>query len=202
MEEDVVDIAPRKKRIAPVIWGVAVTILLGPALLVWLVRATALVCGCAPGEEACHGMTLGAGLRDALDLAWTISTDALVLISLSIIATLAAFCERKPVTGTLSLVLLPLLSLTLPALAVASATHPDCRISPDGIGHCTLWGADMGRSFDTAATATDVIISLMPTCAALAVMMGLIGWFFAHPKRCKPKTKPTTEMPMRRFGEE
>lgn len=200
--EDETESRPKKRHIAPVIWGVVVAILLGPSVLVWLVRAAALVCSCPPGAGACHGLTLGAGFRDTLMLAWAVSTDGLVLVSLSVIATLAAFCMRKPMTGTLSLLLLPILSLTLPILAVASATYPDCKVSTDGIGVCKLWGAEMGASFDRAATAPDIIFSLLPTCVALAVMMGMVGWFFVHPKRCRPKTKTTTDMTMRRFGDE
>jgi hypothetical protein len=45
------------------------TLLLGPSLLVFLVRLAALGMGCEPGPDFCRGMALGAGLRDALGLA-------------------------------------------------------------------------------------------------------------------------------------
>jgi len=199
MEEQ--EIIPPEKHTSLVIWGVCATLLIGPSLLVWVVRGAAFAAACAPGPEPCHGMTLGGGLRDALALAWVVSTNLLFLISVSIIATLAAFFERKPVVGTLSLFLLPLLSLALPALAVYTSMYDGCQVNSDGIGNCALWGAEMGMSFHTAAGVPDTILSMTPYFAALTVMMGLLGWFFAHPYRRKHKTQPRTNMSMRHFGE-
>lgn len=198
--EDTIE-APAPRRTALIVWCVCVGILLGPALLAWVVRLVALAASCAPNEGLCRGMSLGAGLRDTLSLAWAVSSNALLLVTVSLVATLAAFCKRKPVSGALSLFLLPLFALALPALVVYVSLYPGCRIDPDGIGDCVLWGANMGRSFHAAAAAPDAVLALLPTSVALTVMIGLIGWFFAHPQRRKPKTEQAPTMQMRRFGE-
>jgi len=60
----------------------------------------------------------------------------------------------------------------------------------------------MGKSFGTAILVPDMIVALAPTCAALAVMMGLIGWFLAYQCRHRDaKPQHQTTMPMRRFGD-
>ena len=68
----------KKKPSALAIWGVCVVLLLGPSALVWIVRGAAYAAQCMPGPEPCHGMLLGAGLRDALALAWGVSTNTLL----------------------------------------------------------------------------------------------------------------------------
>ena len=184
---------------ALMLWGLCVALLLGPALLVWTVRTAAYAAQCEPGPYACSGMLLGGGLRDALELAWSIDTSVTMLIGVSILATLAAFRARKPILGTLSLLLLPILSPVLPMLAVLSAKYPDCPISTDGIGSCELWGAQMGMSFHTAASVPDIIYGITPYTFALTLMLGLLGWFFARPKEPAP---PHAMAQMRRFMDE
>ncbi|HEY0281271.1 MAG TPA: hypothetical protein VGC27_01460, partial [Rhizomicrobium sp.] len=143
-------------------------------------------------------MMLGGGLRDTLLLAWGISTNAFLLIAVSIAATLAAFAAHRPLTGTLSLLLLPILSLVLPMIAVLTARHGDCAINSDGIGACTLWGAKMGMSFHTAASVPDIIYGLMPFSFSLTLMLGLLGFFFARPRERKA---PHLSEQMRHFEE-
>ena len=167
-------------------WGLCVTVLLGPALLVWIVRGAAFAAQCEPGPGLCAGMPIGAGLRDALLLAWMVSTDALLLIGLSILATLAAFRACRPLLGTLSLLLLPILSPVLPMIAVLVSRYEDCPVSTDGIGSCVLWGASMGMSFHTAAIARDFVYGIVPYTFALTVMLGLLGFFFARPRAPAP----------------
>ena len=190
----------RNRHTALTIWGVCVSLLLGPSLLVWIVRGAAYAMQCQPGPELCHGMILGGGLRDALTLAWGISTDTLFLMAVSITATLAAFAARRPLTGTLSLLLLPILALVLPMIAVLTARHSDCAVNSDGIGNCTLWGAQMGISFHIAAGVPDIIYGLMPFSFSLTLMLGLLGWFFARPR--VRQTVPHLSAQMRHFEEE
>jgi hypothetical protein len=202
MEMEDAPVAPPQKNTAQLIWAACVVLLIGPSLLVWIVRGVAFVAACAPGPEPCRGMTLGGGLRDALGLAWLVATNLLLLITLALIATLAAFFRRRPLTGTLSFFLLPMLALALPALAVYTAMYEGCQVNPDGVGSCALWGAEMGSSFHTAATVPDIIFGMTPYCVALTVMLGLAGWFFAHPHRRPHKPQVNTAMAMRSFGED
>jgi hypothetical protein len=180
-------------------WAVCVALLLGPALLVWIVRLTAFAVQCAPGPDACHGIPLGGGLRDALTLSWAVSTNTLFLISVSIVATLAAFRAYRPMLGTLTLLLLPILSLVLPMLAVLFSRYEDCPVSTDGIGSCMLWGASMGMSFHTAAQARDIVYGIVPYTFSLTVMLGVLGFFFARPRHVPP---PHPMAQMRRFGDD
>lgn len=195
------EIHETNKHTALTIWGVCTTLLLGPSLLVWIVRGIGYGANCAPGPDLCQGMMLGGGLRDTLGLAWSVSTNTLFLIAVSLIATLAAFCARRPMVGTLSLLLLPVLALALPMLAVRSAMFDGCQVNNDGIGTCMLWGAQMGMSFHTAATVIDILVAITPYSFALSVMLGLIGWFFARPRPPKPLQHTGMQMHMHRFGE-
>ena len=194
------DQATRNRRMALTVWAVSVAILLGPSLLVWIVRGVGFAAGCEPGPGLCRGMALGGGLGDTLTLAWSVATNLLLLVVLSLAATLSAFCARRPMLGTLSLLLLPILSLLLPMMAVYTAKYDDCPVSADGIGSCTLWGATMGMSFHTAASAADLIFAITPYCFSLAVMLGLIGWFFARPKPVEPRNH--MDLQMRPIGED
>lgn len=188
------------RHTALTIWGVCVTLLLGPSVLVWIVRGTAYGIHCVPGPDLCHGMSLGGGLRDTLSLAWAVSTNTFFLVATSIIATLAAFFARRPILGTLSLLFLPIMALVIPMLAVFTAKYDDCPVSSDGIGNCTLWGAQMGMSFHTAASVPDIIYGITPYSFALALMLGLLGWFFARPREQAPK--PHLSAQMRQFGDQ
>ncbi|HUO99380.1 MAG TPA: hypothetical protein VMU01_11970 [Rhizomicrobium sp.] len=177
-------------------WALCVAVLLGPALLVWVVRAFAFAAGCEPGPAACQGVPLGAGLRDALALDWAISTSALLLVGLSIIATLFAFRACRPLLGTLTLLLLPILAPVLPMIAVLMSRYEDCPVSTDGIGSCQLWGASMGMTFHKAAIAPDFVYGVVPYTVALTFMLGLLGFFFARPR---PSAPPTPMEQMRRM---
>ena len=190
---------PRDHLAALTLWGACVVLLLGPSLLVWIVRGIAFGGQCAPGPDLCHGMTLGGGLRDALVLAWGIATDTLFLIAVSVVATLAAFFARRPLMGTLSLLLLPIFALVLPTLAVFTTKYDNCPISSDGIGNCTLWGAQMGMSLHTAASVPDVIFAVTPYSFALTAVLGVLGYFFARPR--KPQAAVHLAAQMRDFEE-
>ena len=174
-------------------WALCVAVMIGPSLLVWTVRLSALFAGCAPGPGACHGIPLGAGLRDALNLAWVVSTSSLLLVGLSLAATLLAFRAYRPLTGTLSLLSLPILTPMLPILVVLSARYDGCAVSPDGIGSCALWGASMGMAFHNAAIARDTVFGIVPYTFALTVMLGVLGFFFARPK-APPEPHPMAKM--------
>lgn len=163
-------------------WALCFAVLMGPAVLVWIVRATAFFAGCTPGPGVCRGMPIGAGLRDTLALSWVTGTSGFWLITISVVATLAAFRACRPMTGTLTLLVLPILSPILPIIAVLTARDESCTISSDGIGNCQLWGAAMGMSFHNAAIARDVVFAIVPYTVSLSVMLGILGFFFARPK--------------------
>jgi hypothetical protein len=185
MEEDYPALRP--KRTSLTAWWLSVLVLLGPSFLVWFVRGTAYAAQCLPGPDLCRGIALGAGLRDALRLSWFFADNTLILIAISIVATLAAFRVCRPLLGTLSLLLLPIMTLVLPMLAVLTSKYEDCPVSTDGIGSCSLWGAQMGMSFHTAATVPDIIYGMAPYTFSLTLMLGLLGFFFARPRAAVPQ---------------
>jgi len=185
--------------IAGIVWTVCIALLLGPSLLVWIVRGVGFAAQCAPGPDLCRGMILGGGLRDSLNLAWVIATHIGAMIALCAVAAIACFAARRPLLGTLSLLLLPLLTPVLPMLAVYVTRYDGCQINPDGIGTCMLWGARMGRSFHVAATIPDMIYGYVPYSFALALMLSLLGWFLARPKS-PPALHATARI--RRFEDE
>jgi hypothetical protein len=174
-------------------WALCVAVMLAPALLVWIVRLTAFFLGCAPGPGLCRGLPLGAGLRDALNLSWVIATSPFLLGALGLLAMFLAFRICRPLMGTLSLLLLPILSPILPILAVLLSRYEGCAVSSDGLGSCQLWGAAMGMSFHNAAIARDVAIAIFPYTFSLTVMLGLLGFFFARPKP-SPDAHPMAQM--------
>jgi hypothetical protein len=178
---------PPERPHALSVWFFCAAVLLGPSLLVWFVRGTALALSCAPGPGLCRGMTLGGGLRDALDLAWLISLDALVALAIAFAAAIAALIGRRPLLAALSPLVLPLAALAFPALAVFASIYPACQVNEDGIGDCQLWGAAMGMTFHNAAQAQATLYDIAPYCFALALMVGLVGFLFfrPHPKRAR-----------------
>lgn len=188
-----------KRNGAVILWGVCAFALVGTPLMAWMVRAIAYMGQCTPGPDPCTRLPLGMLLRFFLALSWAFSGSLFVLILISVVATLAAFWKRKPLFGTLSFFLLPILALALPMLAVYVSRYDGCEINPDGVGNCILWGVRMGASFHTAATVQDKLYDLMPHLAGLTVMLGLLGWFFAHPSRHRRKPNEKMAMEMRRF---
>jgi hypothetical protein len=143
-------------------------------------------------------MTLGGGLHDALALAWTIGTDLVLLIVLATMTAVACFATRRPLAGGLSLLFLPILPSLLPMLAVYVSRYDGCEVNPDGIGTCVLWGMPMGKTFHTAATVPDLIYGFVPYSFAIALMVGVIGWFLARPKRT---ATPHATARIRRFDD-
>jgi hypothetical protein len=184
--------------VGAIVIGVCLAVLLGPSLLVWIIRGAGFAAQCVPGPQLCDGMTLGGGLHDALALAWVVGTDVVLLIALATIAAVACFATRRPLSGGLSLLFLPILPSLLPMLAVYVSRYDGCSINPDGIGTCVLWGMAMGRAFHTAATVPDLIYGLVPYSFAIALMVGTIGWFLARPKPLPP---PHATARIRRFDE-
>src|ERR1700743_1873110 len=85
-----------KPPVALIVFVVCLTVLLGPSLLVWIIRGVGFAAQCAPGAGLCHGMTLGGGLRDALTLAWGIGTDILLVLILATLAAIACFASQRP----------------------------------------------------------------------------------------------------------
>lgn len=163
------------------VWLACAAVLLGPSLLVWMVRLAALAMTCAPGPELCRGTTLGGGFRDTLELAWAVGTNLYLNIAVAFIAAVAALRLRRPAMAGLSLLVLPLAALVLPTLAVFTAMYPGCDANEAGVGDCRLWGAGMGMSFHHAAMAPWIIYGLVPYGFALALMIGAVGFLFFRP---------------------
>jgi hypothetical protein len=193
------DYTREKPPVALIVWALCIAVLLGPAVLVWIVRGVGFAAQCAPGPDLCRGMMLGGGLRDALSLAWGVGTDVLLMMVLALIASVACFAARRPLAGAVCLVLLPIVTPVLPMLAVFVSRYDGCEINPDGVGTCILWGARMGRSFHTAATIPDMIYGFVPYSFALALMVSLLGWFLARPKP-QPSVHATARI--RRFEDD
>jgi hypothetical protein len=185
--------------VAALVIGLCLAVLLGPSLLVWVIRGAGFAAQCPPGPQLCRGMTLGGGLHDALALAWTIGTDFVLLIVLTTMAAVACFATRRPLAGALSLLFLPILPSLLPMLAVYVSRYDGCDINPDGIGSCILWGMPMGKAFHTAATVPDLIYGFVPYSFAIALMVGVIGWFLSRPK---PTPPPHATARIRRFDDD
>jgi hypothetical protein len=164
------------------VWAICVAILIVPSLLVLFVRGTALALSCAPGPEVCHGLPLGGGLRDALNLAWFIAMDTFLSIAIAFLGALAALKARRPLMAALTMLVLPVLALVLPWLAVFTSLYPDCAPNEEGVGECVLWGAKMGMSVHNAAIAESVVFNIVSYTFALALMIGAIGLLFFRPR--------------------
>ena len=173
---------PPPRHTALTIWGVCAAILLVPSVLVWSVRLTAMALQCAPAAGLCHGLPLGAGLRDTLGLAWLVGTDTFAAVVLALIASIAALIDRRPLLAALSLLLLPVAALVLPTLAVYISTYDGCQVNEAGVGTCMLWGASMGMSFHHADSVPWLIYGCVPYSFALSLMIGAIGFLFFRPK--------------------
>jgi len=173
---------PKKRNPALLVWGAAVAVLIGPAILVWIIRGVGYVESCPPGPAPCQGMPLGFGLRDALALAWALPTNTLLMIAVAVAATIAGLFAKRPLLAAGGLLILPVAALALPMLAVASAKYDGCSVDESGVGDCMLWGANMGMSFHTAAQAPALVFDFFPYSFALALMLGLPGWFFSQPR--------------------
>lgn len=178
---DEADSPSPKHSVVLCVWGLCAAVLLGPSVLVWFVRGTALAMGCAPGPALCHGMELGGGLRDTLDLAWLIGENALFALALAFAAAVLALTLRRPLLAALSPLVLPLAALAFPTLAVFASTYSGCQVNEDGIGDCALWGAHMGMTFHHAAQASATLYDIVPYSFALALMVGFIGFLFFRP---------------------
>ncbi len=201
LDENFDDVPEREKPpFGLIVVVLCLTVLLGPSLLVWIIRGVSLAAQCAPGPDLCRGMTLGGGFRDTLSLAWGVGTDTLLVLVLTTIVAVLCFAARRVVTGVLCLVLLPILPLLLPMLAVFISRFDNCEINPDGVGSCTLWGAEMGKSFHVAATVPDMIYGFVPYSFALALMIGIVGWFLARPRPVNSAAQRATAA-MRRFDD-
>ncbi|HUO90280.1 MAG TPA: hypothetical protein VMU08_13990 [Rhizomicrobium sp.] len=174
------DLPEAKRNTALIVWAACVTLLLGPSVLVWIVRGVGLAAQCAPGPDPCHGIPLGGGLRDTLFLAWSVGSSTLFLVTAALVAAIAGLCARRPLLAASTLLLLPLAALMLPMAAVYSAMYQGCPVSEAGIGDCTLWGAQMGMSFHLAASVPWLIYGFAPYSFSLALMLGIVGWFFAR----------------------
>lgn len=167
------------------VWTICTALLAGPAILVWIVRLTALAAGCVPGPDLCRGMALGGGLRDALALSWLLGANALLAICVAFAAAIAALAVRRPLMASLSVLVLPIVCVLLPIAAVSASTYFGCQVNEDGIGDCMLWGAKMGMSFHEAAVAASMLGDTMPYGFAIALMVGAIGFVFFRPKKAR-----------------
>jgi hypothetical protein len=191
-----------QSHLARNIWAACVAVLMGPALLAWIVRGIAFAEKCAPGPETCRGLPLGGGLRDLLALTWSINSNTMLLIGIALIATLASLFARKPLRAALTLLLLPLAALIVPMALVYTAMYPGCTVSEAGIGSCVLWGAEMGMSFHSAAGVQWQIYGFVPYSFALALVLGIIGLFLMRAKPLGHATANPHRFPDDRFRRE
>lgn len=179
------DEAPPESRVsyALCLWWLCAALLVGPSLLVWFVRITALAAHCAPGPHLCHSMPLGGGLRDTLALSWLIGSSTFLILFLGLVSAVAALALRRPLMASLGLLVLTICAVILPVAAVSASAYPGCQINEDGIGDCVLWGAHMGMSFHEAAIVSADLGDTMPYSFALALMVGAVGFVFCRPRR-------------------
>lgn len=180
MDED--DAERGNSHTAITIWAACLAVTLGPSLMAWIVRLTALGMQCAPGPAPCRGVELGGGLRDALALTWAIDSNSGILLAIAFVATIASLFSRHPLRAALTFLLLPITALILPMAVVFTSIYPGCTVSEVGIGSCALWGAEMGMSFHTAAGVQWQIYSFVPYSFAIALMVGVIGLFLTRPR--------------------
>jgi len=191
-----------RRHTARNIWVACIAILIGPAAMAWIVRLVALGAQCAPGPQLCRGMALGGGLRDALALAWAINSNSLLLLSIAFVATIACLFARRPLRAALTFLLLPLAALIVPMALVFTAMFPGCTVSEAGVGSCTLWGAEMGMSFHTAAGVQWQIYSFVPYSFSIALMLGVIGLFLMRTRPLGHATANPHRFPDSRFGDD
>jgi len=162
------------------LWGLCAALLIGPSVLVWIVRLAAL--GCEPGPGLCHGLALGGGLRDTLALAWVIGSNTFLALVIALVSAVLALSVRKPLLASMGLLLFPISAVLLPIAAVYASMYDGCQINEDGIGDCVLWGAKMGMSFHEAAVVASNLGDTMPYSIALALMVGVVAFVFFRPK--------------------
>lgn len=168
------------------IWLGLVMVLLGPALLAWLVRGLGFAFGCTPGPTTCHSLPLGLPLRVTLDLAWLVTADLAVLIILALAAAIAALVAQRPVLATASAFSLPMAAIILPTLAAFSSGYRGCMPDESISQECPLWGASMGMSLHNAAMAQWLLYMVIPYSVAAAVVLGLIGLVFFRRRQTAP----------------
>jgi hypothetical protein len=170
---------PRHREFA--VWALCIALLILPAVLVWIVRGSALAMSCDPTPNLCRGLALGGGMRDTLDLAWFVGLDTLLVIAIAFIAAITMLIAHRPLVAALTMLLLPVTPLALPALAVFSAWNADCMPNEEAVGDCILWGAKLGMSAHNAVAAEYAIFGMVPYTFALALMIGVIGFLFFRP---------------------
>ena len=81
-------------------------------------------------------------------------------------------------------------------LAVYVSRYRGCDINPDGIGVCMFWGTAMGKAFHTAATVPDLIYGFVPYSFAIALIVGVVGWFVT---RSRAISRPHATVQFQRF---
>ncbi|HEY5348056.1 MAG TPA: hypothetical protein VIJ72_07680 [Rhizomicrobium sp.] len=163
-----------------------VLILAAPALLVWIVRGIAYAGKCAPGSDNCLGLPLGAAFHFALELSWALGDNVGLILFLSLVAAIGTMFLGRPFLAACWLLALPPLALLATMLAAQLSQYPGCNIGSES-GRCLLWGADMGTALHSAGTVQDMIYAFAPYSIALALMLGLLGWFFTHPASAPPE---------------
>lgn len=171
------------KRVGRNVFMACAGLQLGPSLLVCAVRGIAAAAQCAPGADLCRGIALGAGFRDVLVLAWAVGTNTWLLLGVALVAAVAAMFMRRPLLGAGTVLFGPLLALILPMFAVYSAAYPGCAISEASVGDCALWGVQMGDSAHAAAGVPGLIYGFAPLTFALALVLGILGWFIARERK-------------------
>jgi hypothetical protein len=163
------------------VWAICIALLILPSVLVWIVRGSALAMSCASTPDLCHGLALGNGFRDALELAWFVGLDTLLIVCIGFVAAVTMLIAHRPLVAALTMLLLPVASLAFPALAVFSVWNADCMPNEEAVGDCLLWGAKLGMAAHNAVAAEYAIFAMVPYTFALALMIAVIGFLFFRP---------------------
>jgi hypothetical protein len=176
-------------------WLACVLALVGPSVFVWTIRVIGYLESCAPGPNPCRGVPLGSDLHDALAVAWVLPTNTFLLMTVAVAATIAGLFARRPLLAPICLLILPIAATMLPMLALSTAFYDGCSIDDAGGGNCILWGANLAKSFHTASQVPALIYGFAPYSFALALMMGLLGWFFSQPRVARSRSLARAHAP-------
>lgn len=163
------------------VWWSAVSLMIAPVLLAWLVRAAAFATDCQPGPTSCFdtlfGNALGPALKDFLELSWLVGAGFVLTPTLTTIAALAAALAARPLRAGISALFLPLLALLLPILLVMASRPDSCVAAVEVVpANCALWGSAMEQSFERADTAKTLVFGYLLPAGGGAVGAFVLGW--------------------------
>jgi hypothetical protein len=164
-----------------IIFWLCLAALLVPSLVAIAIAGSAQLYGCVPDAATCGTLPWGDWLKTALNWAWGVALYLPLLCGLIAIGAIAAAIafntRRAALLAAMGLSAACIASLILPHVAVFMALPPGCHINEGGSAHCTLWGTEMGSSFDYAGAAFWMILLIAPI-ALSAPIITLIASLF------------------------